>query len=111
MAFSSSTNCRASTTRSWHLVFGDAFFVQAVGDVIFDVEGIEERAFLKDHADVGAHFVDFCFATCCRSDLPKMRISPESGSHEAVGELHEHAFANAGRAEDDAGFAAHRRGS
>ena len=55
------------------------FFLEAVGDVVFDVEGVEERALLKDHADVGAELEHLALRAWRESGLPKMRISPESG--------------------------------
>ncbi len=56
MVFSSSTNWRASTTRLWASSSGTLLFVKAIGHVVFYGEGVEERGFLKDHADSGAKF-------------------------------------------------------
>ena len=29
--------------------------LEAVGDIVLNIEGVKERTFLEDHADVGAH--------------------------------------------------------
>ena len=87
------------------LVFGDFVFVEAVGDVVFDIEGVEQGAFLEDHADVGAHGEDFALGHGGKLATEDGDLAGV-GVEETVGELHEGAFATAGGAEDDAGFAA-----
>ena len=41
--------------RRLDLRLGHPLFAQAVGDVVVNREAVEERAFLKDHADLLAH--------------------------------------------------------
>ena len=41
--------------------FGHLFFVKPVRDVVFDAEGVEEGAFLEDHADMGAELEHLAF--------------------------------------------------
>ena len=108
MACSSSTNLSASSTRLCDSSSGDAFFVEAVGDVVFDVEGVEEGGLLEDHADVGAEFVEVALGhggDLLAEDADGAGV----GAEEAVGELQQDGFAAAGGAEDDAGSRRARR--
>jgi hypothetical protein len=87
-----------------HLFFGGAVFVEAVGDVVADGEGVEEGGLLKDHADAAAEFEEVDLAhggDVFAEDLDGAGV----GLEEAVDELHKDGFAAAGRTEDDAGFA------
>ena len=80
---------------------GDVIGVEAIGDVVFDGEGVEEGGLLKDHPDAGAegeevalgHGLDF---------LAKDADGPGVWAEEAVDQLEEDTFAGAGGAEDDA---------
>ena len=82
---------------------GNAFLDELVGDIIADGEGVEECAFLKDHAGTGAegkelllwHAGDF---------LAEEMDGAMVGAEEAVDEFEEDAFSDAGGAEQDAGF-------
>ena len=83
--------------------FGDVLFVEAVGYVVLDGEGVEEGGLLKDHADAGAELVEFDLGD--GGDLLAEDADGAGvGAEEAVGELHEDGFAAAGGAEDDAGL-------
>jgi len=88
-----------------NLLLGDAVFVEAVGDVVTDGEGVEESRLLEDHADAAAEFEEVDFGH--RGDVVAEDVDGSGvGLEEAVYELHEDGFAAACGAEDDAGFAA-----
>lgn len=85
--------------------FGEFVFVEAVGDVVADGDGVEEGRLLKDHADAAAEFEEIFLAhggDVVAEDLNGAGV----GLEEAVDELQEDGFAAACGAEDDAGFAA-----
>ena len=87
------------------LGFGDVIFVEAVGYVVLDGEGVEEGGLLKDHADAGAELEEVVLGH--GGDLfAEDADGAGVGLEEAVGELHEDGFAAAGGAEDDAGLGA-----
>ena len=82
------------------VVGGDAFFVEAVGDVVLDVEGVEEGGLLEDHADAVAELEAVHFA---HGDdiLAEDGDGAGVGQKEPVDELEEDRFAASGWAEDD----------
>ena len=78
---------------------------QAVGHVVSDVERVEQRALLEDHADVvaeGEQFAVLELGDVLAEHFDGARV----GAEETVGELEQDGFAHARRAEHDAGFAA-----
>jgi hypothetical protein len=82
---------------------GDVLFFQAVGDVVFDGERVEEGGLLEDHADARAELVELVLGhggDVFAEDADGAGV----GLEEPVRELHENGFADAGGAEDDAGF-------
>ena len=105
MVFSSSTNLKGLDDALVGLFFGDLLFVEAVGHVVFDGEGVEERGFLKDHADARAQLEEIGLAHA-GDVLAEDANGAGVGPNEAIGQLHQNGFSAAGRAEDDAGFAA-----
>ena len=81
------------------------FLVQLVADVLGNGQRVEQRAFLKDHADVGAHFHHLIFGVVVdelpvHPDLPGIRLQ------QAENQLQRDRFARAARAEDDLRVAA-----
>ncbi len=87
------------------LFFGDAILVKAVGHVVLNGEGIEERRLLKDHADACAKLEEIGFAHV-GDVLTEDADGAGVRSDEAVGELHQNGLSSASRAENDAGLAA-----
>ena len=82
------------------LVGGDSFLVEAVGDVVFDVEGVEEGGLLEDHADAVTKLetVDLAHGDdVLAEDLDGTGV----GLDEAIDELEQDGFAAARGAEDD----------
>ena len=86
------------------LGFGDQVFVETIGYVVFDGEGVEEGGLLKDHADSLAELEEIDFAHA--ADLVvKDGDGPRVGFEETVRELEEDGFTAACGTEDDAGLA------
>ena len=70
------------------LFFRDVLFVEAIGDVVFDGEGVEEGGLLEDHADARAKLEEVGLAHA-GDVLAEDADGAGVGSDEAVGELHE----------------------
>src|ERR1017187_9596882 len=86
------------------VIFGNMLFVEAVGDVVFDVDGVEEGGLLEDHADVGAQRVEVALGhggDLLAEDADGAGV----GFEQAVGEFEQHRLAAAGGAKDDEGLA------
>ena len=84
---------------------GDVLFVEAIGYVVFDVEGVEEGGLLEDHADLRAELVEVALGhggDLLAEDADGAGV----GAEEAIGELEQDGFSGAGGAEDDEGLAA-----
>ena len=42
-------------------LFVDILFMQTIGHVVFDIEGVEQGAFLEDHADIATQLQQLVF--------------------------------------------------
>src|SRR5579859_6882174 len=82
----------------------DTVFVKAIGDVFSDGERVEERAFLKDEANLAADAEEFGFGDA-GNVLAENADAAGIGAKEAGSEFKEKGFAGAGFAEEDHGFA------
>ena len=92
------------------LVVGEVLFDEPVADVVADGEGVEERTFLKDSADGAAKLEEVLLAHGA-DFFAEDEDATGVGAEQAVGELEQDAFADAGGAEEDAHFAgAHLEG-
>jgi hypothetical protein len=90
--------------------FGKMFFHEAIADVVADGEGVEEGALLEDGADVAAELEEVFFAHGA-DFFSEDEDTAGVGADEAIGELEQNAFADAGGAKKDAHFAwAHLEG-
>ena len=81
------------------------FLVQLVADVLGDGQRVEQRAFLKDHADVGAHFHHLLFGVV----VDELAVHPDLAGvrlQQAENQLQRDRFAGAARAQDDLRVAA-----
>ena len=77
---------------------------QRIGHVLFDGHGIEQRAFLKQHADLAADFEQLPLAHG-REILAEDEDLAGIGPHQAQRGLQQHGLAAAGRAQNHARFA------
>ena len=79
--------------------------MQAIGDVIFHRERVEQRRLLKDHADAGAELEQIVLAhrrDLLAEDADRSRVRAK----QTIGQLHQDGFAAARRSKNDASFAA-----
>ena len=84
--------------------FGHVFLAHAEGNIVEDVEGIEQRAFLKDETDAAAEIEELFFGHLAYI-LTHHQDLAGIGTNQAGGEFHDEGFAGAGFAEEDFGFA------
>jgi hypothetical protein len=85
-------------------LFVHAVFVEAIGDVFAHSKGVEERAFLKDEADLAADFEKFRLGHS-RDVLAENLNTAGIGTKEPGSKFEQKSFAGAGFAEKDYGFA------
>jgi len=85
-------------------LFPDAVLVEAVGNIFADGKGVEERAFLKDEADLAANFEEFGLGDS-RDVLAENLNAAGIGTKEPGSKFEQKSFAGAGFAEEDYGFA------
>ena len=81
-----------------------ALLVQLVADVLFDGERVEERPFLKHHADIGTHVHELQLTHPVHAlpvDEDRAAIGPQQSQYE----LQNRGLAGAAAAEDDLGVA------
>jgi hypothetical protein len=86
------------------LVFVETIFLETVGDVFTDCEGVEEGTFLEDKADLAAGSEKFGFGQV-GDVLVENAYGARIGAEETCREFEKKSFAGAGFAEEDDGFA------
>src|ERR1035441_3486484 len=82
-------------------VVGNEFLNKLVGDIVADGEGIEERAFLKDHAGSNAKREEVRFGHGGYLFTEELYASLV-GAEQSIAELEQDALADAGGAEENA---------